>query len=97
MCVLQTAHLPILPFTIILYVAAKEQLDVTSDIPCIFLLACNWSIVMDSTFMLSIPTKSICHEINSASQLLDFWPIRTLLHSKNQIVVLANNLVTVVV
>ena len=40
----QSAHLPIQPFTTILYVLQKEQPDVTSYIPCILSLACNWSI-----------------------------------------------------
>ena len=40
----QSAHLLVLPFTTILLRAAKEQPDVTSYIPCILLLACNWSI-----------------------------------------------------
>ena len=41
---LQTAHLPILPLTAILYVAAKEQLDVTSHQLNSLVLVCNWSI-----------------------------------------------------
>jgi len=41
---LQTAHLPILPLTAILYVAAKEQPDVTSPQLNSLALVCNWSI-----------------------------------------------------
>ena len=41
---LQTAHLPILPLTAILYVAAKEQPDVTSSQLNSLALVCNWSI-----------------------------------------------------
>jgi len=41
---LQTAHLPILPLTAILYVAAKEQPDVTLRQLNSLALVCNWSI-----------------------------------------------------
>ena len=41
---LQTAHLPILPLPAILYVTAKEQLDVTSRQLNSLALVCNWSI-----------------------------------------------------
>ena len=41
---LQIAHLPILPLTAILYVAAKEQPDVTSRQLNSLALVCNWSI-----------------------------------------------------
>jgi len=41
---LQTAHLLILPLTAIVYVAAKEQPDVTSRQLNSLALVCNWSI-----------------------------------------------------
>jgi len=41
---LQTTHLPILPLTAILYVAAREQPDVTSRQLNSLALVCNWYI-----------------------------------------------------
>ena len=50
---LQAAHLPISPLTAILYVAAKEQPDVTSRQLNSLALVCNWSIVDRSTNLAS--------------------------------------------
>jgi len=71
-CAFQSAHLPDLAIHYNTLRAVKEQSDVTSYIPCILSLACNWSI--DHKLMHADCTKfCACYRslVNNTAKLKD--------------------------